>query len=87
MLQVTPYEVQTHYEMVLYRIAKRKKSYTISVFTIYLCWILRISAHRHPGADNYRVLLTAPDKLELWHCEKCLANDRKVMEVKTWYKI
>ncbi len=87
MLTVTPYEVKTHYEMVLYRILKRKKSYDISVFTIYLCFMLRISTLRKPPADNYRVLLTSPEKIEIWHCEKCLQNDRKVMEIKVWHKI
>lgn len=87
MLQVTPYEVTTHYEMVLYRILKRKKSYDISVFTTYLCWMLQRSARRKPKEDNYRVLLTSPDKIEVWHCEGCLKNDRKVMEIKTHYRI
>ncbi len=87
MLSVTPYEVRTHYEMVLYRILKRKKSYDISVFTIYLCFLLRISTARKPPADTYRVLLTSPEKIEIWHCEQCLPNDRKAMEIKVWHKI
>ena len=86
MLTVTPYQVKLYPEMVLYRIAKWNKRLTISVFTIGFVWQLERLKAKIPSKDNWRLLLVAPDKLEVWHCEGCLKNDRLVFTVETAYR-
>lgn len=87
MLTITPYEVKSYPEVVLYRLAKRYKRLTIGVFTIAFCWQLGRIKEKHPSKDNYRALLVKPDKIEVWHCEGHLKNDRLVFTVQTHYAI
>ncbi len=87
MLTITPYEPQTKTEMVMIRLAKSYKRYTISEFISAFCWQLWRWKKKDHSPDNYRVILTKPDQVEIWHCEKCLKNDRKLMEIKVWHKI
>ena len=87
MLTVTPYEVRLYPEKVLYRIVKMNKRFTISVYAIAFVWQLERLKAKMPSKDNYRLLLVGPDKVEIWHCESCLKNDRLVFTVETHYAI
>jgi hypothetical protein len=85
MLRITPYGPETKTEMVMIRLARLYKRYNISQFVIAFCWELQRWKAKHPGTDNYRVLLTKPDQVQVWHCEGVLKNDRKLMEITVQY--